>query len=108
MEYEIVLVDFDPVTGKLWDTENGPTFGDGINLVNPGFNSGWLQVTGIWKAGPHPGPVIGADATNPPNDLVTFEGKGVYRAPRIFLASNNRSNSLKIPRFSSVGCTVPK
>src|SRR5918994_2888630 len=34
-------LDFDPVTGNLWDTENGPTFGDEINLVEPGFNSGW-------------------------------------------------------------------
>jgi aldose sugar dehydrogenase len=34
-------IDFDPVTKKLWDTENGPRFGDEINLVNPGFNSGW-------------------------------------------------------------------
>jgi glucose/arabinose dehydrogenase len=41
-------IDFDPVTGKLWDTENGPDFGDEINLVNPGFNSGWEQVQGIW------------------------------------------------------------
>ena len=31
-------MDFDPVTGNLWDTENGPTFGDEINLVLPGFN----------------------------------------------------------------------
>ena len=35
--------DFDPVTGKMWDTENGPTFGDEINLVEPGFNSGWYS-----------------------------------------------------------------
>ena len=33
-------IDFDPVTGKLWDTENGPKFIDEINLVEPGFNSG--------------------------------------------------------------------
>ena len=37
---------FDPVTGKLWDTENGPEFGDEINLVEPGFNSGYLVVQG--------------------------------------------------------------
>ena len=24
---------FDPVTGKLWDAESGPEFGDEINLV---------------------------------------------------------------------------
>ena len=39
-------LDFDPVTGNLWDTENGPDFGDEINLVNQGFNSGWEQVQG--------------------------------------------------------------
>ena len=33
-------IDFDPVTGKLWDTENGPESNDEINLVEPGFNSG--------------------------------------------------------------------
>ena len=26
-------IDFDPMTKKLWDTENGPNFGDEINLV---------------------------------------------------------------------------
>jgi aldose sugar dehydrogenase len=40
-------IDFDPVTGKLWDTENGPTYGDEINLVEPGFNSGWNKVSGF-------------------------------------------------------------
>ncbi|MGH9980727.1 MAG: PQQ-dependent sugar dehydrogenase [Nitrososphaeraceae archaeon] len=39
-------IDFDPITGKLWDTENGPQYGDEINLVEPGFNSGWKQVMG--------------------------------------------------------------
>ena len=37
------------MTGKLWDTENGPAFGDEINLVEPGFNSGWRKVQGIWN-----------------------------------------------------------
>ncbi|VFJ14290.1 Quinoprotein glucose dehydrogenase B [Candidatus Nitrosocosmicus franklandus] len=39
-------MDFDPLTGNLWDTENGPDTGDEINLVFPGFNSGWVQVQG--------------------------------------------------------------
>src|SRR5215212_11262969 len=39
--------DFDPVTGNIWDTENGPGYGDEINLVEPGFNSGWLEITGF-------------------------------------------------------------
>ncbi|MGH7928953.1 MAG: PQQ-dependent sugar dehydrogenase, partial [Candidatus Binatia bacterium] len=37
---------FDPVTGELWDTENGPNSYDEINLVLPGFNSGWQQIMG--------------------------------------------------------------
>jgi glucose/arabinose dehydrogenase len=40
-------MDFDPITGKLWDTENGPDHGDEINLVEPGFNSGWNAITGF-------------------------------------------------------------
>jgi aldose sugar dehydrogenase len=37
---------FDSVTGKLWDTENGPANYDEINLVEPGFNSGWMRIMG--------------------------------------------------------------
>ena len=62
-------LDFDPVTGKLWDTENGPSYGDEINLVEPGFNGGWLQVQG--KAPPD------FDESK----LVNFGGKGKYRDP---------------------------
>ena len=36
----------DPVTGRLWDTENGPDHGDEINMVPPNFNSGWGIVAG--------------------------------------------------------------
>jgi glucose/arabinose dehydrogenase len=39
-------LDFDPLTGTLWDTENGPADYDEINVVTPGFNSGWEQVMG--------------------------------------------------------------
>jgi glucose/arabinose dehydrogenase len=36
----------DPVTGSLWDTENGPESYDEVNRVVPGFNSGWNQIMG--------------------------------------------------------------
>jgi aldose sugar dehydrogenase len=39
-------LDFDPLTGVLWDTENGPANYDEINIVKPGFNSGWERVMG--------------------------------------------------------------
>ena len=37
---------FDPVTHKLWMTENGPDTYDEINVVEPGFNSGWVPLMG--------------------------------------------------------------
>jgi glucose/arabinose dehydrogenase len=73
-------MDFDPVTGKLWDTENGPEYGDEINLVEPGFNSGWSTVQGIWEP---KGYAIGNPQINPNNTLVNFDGKGNYSLPEL-------------------------
>jgi aldose sugar dehydrogenase len=70
-------MDFDPITGKLWDSENGPSFGDEINLIEPGFNSGWLKIQGIWK--PKGGQAGDADLI--PDDLINFDGNGKYSAP---------------------------
>lgn len=64
-------IDFDPVTGNLWDTENGPEHGDEINLVEPGFNSGWTQVQGMASK------YEDFDTAN----LVDFEGRGTYSDP---------------------------
>jgi glucose/arabinose dehydrogenase len=36
----------DPFTGRIWDTENGDDSFDEVNLVRPGFNSGWVQIMG--------------------------------------------------------------
>jgi glucose/arabinose dehydrogenase len=77
---------FDPVTNKLWDTENGPGYGDEINLVEPGFNSGWLRVQGWWPvttSNPLPaarGYFDNNQVTNPAN-LETFADKGEYSSP---------------------------
>jgi len=37
---------FDPVSGNLWTQENGEDAFDELNLVEPGTNSGWIQVMG--------------------------------------------------------------
>src|SRR5919109_2454657 len=66
-------MDFDPVTGNLWDTENGPEHGDEINLVEPGFNSGWAGVHGLTSAPENEGIDI-------EEDLVDF-GRGNYSDP---------------------------
>jgi aldose sugar dehydrogenase len=40
-------IDYDPVTGNIWMTDNGPDYGDELNLVMPGFNGGWKKVMGM-------------------------------------------------------------
>jgi glucose/arabinose dehydrogenase len=81
-------IDFDPVTGKLWFTENGPKFGDEINLAEPGSNSGSDKIFGIWRVNEE-GKKLQLDdkegeyvtVGNNPKDLVYFEGKGHYSPP---------------------------
>jgi glucose/arabinose dehydrogenase len=58
-------IDFDPLTGVLWDTENGPADYDEINVVEPGFNSGWEQVMGpIERWGTEPGNLVQLDGSH--------------------------------------------
>lgn len=79
---------FDPITGKLWYSENGPESYDEINQAIPGMNSGWTKIRG---------PI--ARSTFGIGDLVMFPG-AVYKDPifswlepiaptaMLFLASN--------------------
>jgi glucose/arabinose dehydrogenase len=64
-------LDFDPVTGRVWDTENGAAVFDEINLVNSGFNSGWEKVMG---------PIALSGMTTA--DLVNFPGSH-YADPKL-------------------------
>jgi glucose/arabinose dehydrogenase/galactose mutarotase-like enzyme len=36
---------FHPVTGRLWESEHGPTNGDEINRIEPGHNYGWPVIS---------------------------------------------------------------
>ena len=67
-------MDFDPVTGNIWDTENGPNNYDEINLVQTGFNSGWAKIQGPSTEQANSGVDIN-------KDLEYFGGKGIYRDP---------------------------
>lgn len=102
-------IGFDPVTGKLWDTENGPDFGDEINLIEPGFNGGWSKIQGFWA-------VSGTSEkmqmiSGEPTGLIDFGGKGKYYEPKlvwdktvaptalVFLSSTNLGSQYKNDMF---------
>ncbi|HBW85161.1 MAG TPA: hypothetical protein DEF79_14080 [Gammaproteobacteria bacterium] len=38
-------MDFHPVTGELWASENGPQGGDEVNIIRPGANYGWPEAS---------------------------------------------------------------
>ena len=61
----------DPITGSIWDTENGPSFSDEVNIVEPGFNSGWRTIMG-------PSP-----SSEDINDLVFISPVSNYSDPEI-------------------------
>ncbi len=102
---------FDPVTGILWDTQIGLPFGDEINRVDPGFNSGYNKVDGMWLHGYNMNQTEKHIAPPYPNDLVDFDGKGKYHPPQFtwfdkvvptgitFLNSNKMGNLYKNDMF---------
>jgi aldose sugar dehydrogenase len=98
-------MDFDPLTGNLWDTENGPIFGDEINLVKPGFDSGWRKVQGIWTVADG---VKGAEnkgdlASENPDNLVDFNGKGKYSSPEFTWKKTVGPTALKFLTTDKLG-----
>jgi len=101
-------MDFDPVTHKLWDTENGPSFGDEINLVEPGFNSGWRKVQGMWKPDANRSnyfPETYNITINPinNNNLMDFGGKGKYRVPELVWYNTVGPSALKFLDSDKLG-----
>ena len=65
----------DPITGYLWDTENGEHYFDEINLVKPRFNSGWNSVMGpADRENPDTHPCAGSIIGNETNCPVEYRG----------------------------------
>jgi aldose sugar dehydrogenase len=86
-------MDFDPISGNLWDTENGPGNSDEINLVLPGFNSGWQEAMGI----------AALDDGFDPADIVDFDGAGVYRDPELVWINTAGPTALKFLHSDRLG-----
>lgn len=86
-------MDFDPIAGNLWDTENGPGNSDEINLVLPGFNSGWREIMGI----------AAMEVDSDPADLVDFDGAGVYRDPELVWLNTAGPTAVKFLNSDKLG-----
>ncbi len=93
--------DFDPVSGKLWDTENGPQSGDEINLVEPGFNSGWNKIQGMGARQNISN--TGKSALEQPQGLVDFDERGKYSAPEFVWKKRTAPTALKFLNSEKLG-----
>ena len=78
---------FHPETGELWETENGPQGGDGVNIVRAGANYGW-PVVSYGRA--YTGDLTGTDS-GPQQPQVWAEGDGgsVLRLESVDLAGRD-------------------
>ena len=88
-------MDFDPLTGNLWDTENGPAGADEINLVFPGFNSGWFQIQGFAEDD-----ILEHGTTE--SDLVSF-GSSQYADPKFVWETTVGLTALKFLNSNRLG-----
>jgi aldose sugar dehydrogenase len=104
-------LDFDPVTGSLWDTENGPHYGDEINLVQPGFNSGWAKIQGIWPIINYSYLYFNTTSKGVNNSSIApskikledFGGKGKYSGPEFTWNSSVGVTSIKFLNTNKYG-----
>ena len=97
-------LDFDPITGKLWDTENGPTYGDEINLVEPGFNSGFKKIMGFWTKSSSDQLEIIKDIDDYDGaNLVNFNGKGKYSSPELAWNQTIAPTAIKFLKSNKYG-----
>jgi glucose/arabinose dehydrogenase len=83
---------FDPLSGELWDTENGPSTFDEINRCVAGFNSGWE-------------PLMGPDVRDPQEvgDLWVVEGS-TYRDPEFSWRDTVAPTALTFAASRVLGC----
>ena len=124
-------MDFDPVSGNLWATEAGLYYVDELNLVKPGFNSGWSKIDGMAdrcnaaicgylknspsvpsNAGSYkspPLPSFSLSSTNPSSSssyldsLENFGGRGKYSDPQFVWEYNPTPTAVKFLNSDKLG-----
>lgn len=96
-------ITFDPLTGNLWDTENGADYGDEINLVEPGFNSGWDEVQGIWPGNYEGVPTKINKTILYPKNLLDFGGRSKYSPPELTWAGTIGPTAIKFLTSDKLG-----
>ena len=80
-----------PITGELWETEEGPYGGDEVNIIKAGKNYGWPEVS---LGRNYDGSVVGKGFTAP-----GFEEPLTYWRPAIAISGLSIYNGEKFPQW---------
>ena len=79
-----------PLTGAIWQIENGPNGGDEVNILSPGANYGWPLISlGRTYAGPWQGPF----------SKEGFRDPVIYWMPAIAVSSITFYTGDKLPKW---------
>ena len=79
-----------PITGQIWQIENGPNGGDEVNILVPGANYGWPLISlGRTYAGPWQGPLSKEGYRDPV----------IYWMPAIAVSSITFYTGDKLPKW---------
>jgi glucose/arabinose dehydrogenase len=79
-----------PITGKIWQIENGPNGGDEVNILEPGANYGWPLISlGRTYGGPWQGPFTKEG----------FRDPVVYWMPAIAVSSISFYTGDRLPKW---------
>ena len=79
-----------PITGQIWQIENGPNGGDEVNILQPGANYGWPLISlGRTYAGPWQGPLSKEGYRDPV----------IYWMPAIAVSSITFYTGDKLPKW---------
>jgi aldose sugar dehydrogenase len=85
-------IDFDPITNNLWDVENDGSFNDEVNIVKPGFNSGYGMISGL-----------SVESPAVPSALVNFSGNGIYKDPEFVWVKKPVATGMKFLTSDKLG-----
>ena len=88
---------WDPVSGKLWESEHGPNGGDEINIIERGHNYGW----GVASKG-----IAGRRSPRPPSPAWTIRSSTTRRRSRRRASRSTPARSIPAGRTRACSSAV--
>lgn len=81
-------IDWNPITGDLWEAEHGPSGNDEINVIDSGSNYGWPVIQGSQTGAGMTAPIVFYGSTIAPSGVAFYRGSRIPQfANNLFVAA---------------------